>query len=257
MSERTERFQITGTPRLSVRLPAGEVRVVAGPAGEVVVRARGAESDLGRLVITGYGDTVTVEAERTGWGRWAAVDVQIAVGAAPEVRARLASSGLVLDTTVREVDATTASGDLRAGVVEGRLVARLASGDLAAAAAGSLDVISASGDVRVPEVRGEATVKTASGDISLGVVAGALTVRTASGDVTVSRLEGSRLDAKTVSGDVRLGVPPGRRYTVSLQSLSGGVRTDFPVSGEGGGAPARLQVATVSGDIRISGAAGS
>jgi DUF4097 and DUF4098 domain-containing protein YvlB len=257
MNERKERFEIAGTPRLSVRLPAGQVRVVAGHPGEVVVRARGAENDLNRLVITGYGDTVTVEVERSGWGRWAAVDVEIAVGAAPEVRARLASSGLVLDTAVREVDVTTASGDLQAGVVEGRLVARLASGDLTAASAGVLDAVSASGDLRVPEVRGEASAKTASGDVTLGVVAGDLTVRTASGDVTVARLEGSRLDAKTVSGDVRVGVPSGRRYTVALQSLSGDVRTDFPVSGEGSGAPARLQVTTVSGDIRIKGAAGA
>jgi DUF4097 and DUF4098 domain-containing protein YvlB len=255
MNERTERFEIAGTPRLSVRLPAGEVRVLAGPSGQVTVRVRGAESDLGRLVVTGQGDGVTVEAERSGWGRWAAVDVEIAVGAAPEVRARLASCGLVLDTTVREVDVITASGKVQAGVVEGRLVARLASGDLDAAATGSLDVVSASGDVRVPRVLGEAGVKTASGDVALGTVAGDLAVRTASGDIVVSRLEGSRLDAKTVSGDVRVGVPAGRRYTVSLQSLSGDVRTDFPVSGEVGGGPARLQVTTVSGDIRITGAA--
>jgi DUF4097 and DUF4098 domain-containing protein YvlB len=255
MSERKERFEIAGTPRLSVRLPAGEVRVMAGPAGQVTVRARGAESDLSRLVITAQGDRVTVEAERSGWGRWAAVDIEVVVGVAPEVRARLASCGLALDTTVREVDVTTASGNVQAGVVEGRLVARLASGDLAAAAAGSLDVVSASGDVRVPRVLGEAVVKTASGDVALGTVAGDLTVRTASGDIVVSRLEGSRLDARAVSGDVRVGVPAGRRYAVSLQSLSGDVRTDFPVSGEGSGAPARLQVTTVSGDIRITGAA--
>ena len=255
MSERTERFEITGTPRLSVRLPAGEVRVLAGPAGQVTVRARGAESDLSRLVITGQGDSVMVEAERSGWSRWAALDVEVAVGRAPDIRARLASCHLVLDTTVRAVDVTTASGNVQAGVVEGRLVARLASGDVAAASAGSLDVVSASGDVRVPRVLGEAAVKTASGDVTLGTVAGDLAARTASGDIVVSRLEGSRLDAKTVSGDVRVGVPAGRRYTVSLQSLSGDVRTDFPVSGEAGGAPARLQVTTISGDIRLTGAA--
>ena len=60
MSERTERFELTGTPRLSVRLPAGEVRVVAGAAGEVVVRAQGGESDLSRLVIEARGDTITL-----------------------------------------------------------------------------------------------------------------------------------------------------------------------------------------------------
>jgi DUF4097 and DUF4098 domain-containing protein YvlB len=254
MSERTERFEVTGTPRLSVRLPAGEVRVVAGLPGEVVVRARGGESDLSRMVIEARGDTITLEPDKVGWHRWASLDVEIAVGAPPEIRARLASGGLLVRTPAAGLDAATASGSVEAGEVAGRLTARLASGDLVAGAAGSLDVVSASGDVRVPQVRGEAAVKTASGDVTLGVVGGDLTVRTASGDVSVSRLEGNRGDAKTVSGDVRLGVPPGRRYTVSLQSLSGDVRTDFPIAGEGGGAPGRLQVATVSGNIRITGA---
>jgi len=254
MSERTERFEVTGMPRLAVRLPAGGVRVVAGAPGEVVVRARGAEADLGRLTITGRGEAVTVEVERSGWGRWAPIDVEIAVGAPAEVRARLASGGLVLDTPVREVDLSSASGRATAGVVEGRFVARLASGDLTVAAAGSIDVVTASGNVRVAQVRGDAGVKTASGDVTLGVVAGDLTVRTASGDLVVSRLDGSRLHAKTVSGDVRVGVPAGRRYSISLQSLSGDVQTDFPVGGEAGGAPARLQAESISGDIRISAA---
>lgn len=255
MSERVERFEIAGPARLVLRLPAGEVRLVSGREGEVVVRARASESDLDRLVITGRGDTVTVEAERSGWGRWATVDVEIAVGEAPEVRARLASGNLVLRTAVGEVDVSSASGGVEAGIVERRLTARLASGDLDATAAGSLDVVSASGDIRLDKVLGSAQVKTASGDVILGTVAGDLSVRTASGEVAVSRLEGGRLDAKTVSGDVRVGVPAGRRYAVSLQSLSGEVRTEFPVSGESAGAPARLQVATISGDIRITAAA--
>ena len=255
MSERMERFEIAGPPRLMVRLPAGELRVVAGAPGEVVVRARGGEPDIARLSITCRGDTVEVEAERFGWGRWATANVEIAVGAAPEVRARLASGGLVLATAVREVDLSSASGDAAAGVVEGRLLARLASGDLVAEAVGSLDVVSASGDVRVGKVRGEGAVKTASGDVGLGAVAGDLTVRTASGDVRVGRWDGGRLDAKTVSGTVRLGVPAGRRYAVSLQSLSGAVSTDFPVSDGAEGVTARLQVTTISGDIRITGAA--
>lgn len=254
MSERTERFEVAGPPRLVLRLPAGEVRVVAGREGEVVVRARAASGDLGRLTIEARGDTITVEPERSGWGRWQAVDVEIAVGAPPEVRARLASAGLMLGTTVGEVDVSSASGGVEAGVVAGRFTARLASGDLTAVSAGSLDAVSASGDVRVAGVLGSAAVKTASGDVALGTVAGDVTVRTASGDVAIARFEGGRLDAKTVSGDVRVGVPAGRRYSIALQSLSGEVRTDFPVSGDGGGAPARLQVGSVSGDITIAAA---
>jgi len=252
MNERTERFEVAGMPRLVLRLPSGEVRVVAGEPGEVVVRARASESDLGRLIITGRGSTVAVEVERSGWGRWAALDVEIAVGAAPEISCRQASGSLLLRTTVAEVDCTSASGGVEAGVVEGPLTARLASGDLRAEAVGSLDVVSASGEVQVARVGAAAAVKSASGDVNLGRVGGDVVVRTASGDVVVDRWDGSRLDAKTVSGDVRVGVPPGRRYAVSLQSLSGRARTDFPVSEEGGGAPARLRVASVSGDVTIS-----
>lgn len=255
MSERTERFVMAGQPRLVLRLPSGDVRVVAGEPGEVVVRARASSADAQRLSIVAHGDTVTVEAERSGWSRWASVDIEIAVGAAPEVHARLTSGELSLQTPVGEVDVGSASGGVAAGVVEGRLTARLASGDVRAAAVGRLDVVSASGDVAVTRVGGDAGVKTASGDVSLGTVAGDLEVRTASGDVSVARFEGSRLDAKTVSGDVRVGVPAGRRYSVSLQSLSGEVRTHFPVSGEGGGAPARLQAGSISGDIAITPAA--
>jgi DUF4097 and DUF4098 domain-containing protein YvlB len=254
MSERTERFEISGTPRLVLRLPAGEVRVVPGAPGEVVVRARAGESDLNRLVIAAQAGTVTVEVERSGWGRWAAVDVEIAVGAPPEVRARLASGGLLLRTAVAEVDVSSASGGVEAGAVAGRLIARLASGDLHADEAGTIDIVSASGDVRVSRVGGDAAVKTASGDVTLGSVGGDAAVRTASGDLAISRLEGSRLDAKTVSGDVRVGVVAGRRYSILLQSLSGDVRSDFPCCRDGGGPSGRLQVGTVSGDIRIAAA---
>jgi DUF4097 and DUF4098 domain-containing protein YvlB len=254
MNERTERFEVSGTPRLVLRLPAGEIRVVPGNPGEVVVRARAGESELSRLTISAQSGTVTVEAERAGWGRWAAVDVEIAAGAPPEVRARLASGGLRLRTAVAEVDVSTASGGVEAATVAGRLTARLASGDLRAEEAGSLDVASASGDVCVSRVNGDAAVKAASGDITLGTVAGEAKVRTASGDIAIARLEGSRLDGKTVSGDLRVGVPGGRRYTVSLQSLSGRVRTEFPVSHERAATPARLQATSVSGDITISAA---
>lgn len=257
MSERVERFEIQGAPRLSVRLPAGELRIVAGASGEVVVRARGAEADLGRLIIAGLGDTVSVEVELSGWGRWASIDVEVAVGAAPDLRARLASGSLVLRTDAAAVEVAGASGDVEAGSVAGRLVARLASGSLTAEAAGGLDVVAASGDVRVGRVSGAAAVKTASGDITLGTVAGDLTAGTASGDLTVSRFDGGRLEARTVSGDSRVGVPAGRRYSLLLQSLSGDVRSDFPCCAPGEAALGRLQVTTVSGDICLSAAEGN
>jgi DUF4097 and DUF4098 domain-containing protein YvlB len=103
-------------------------------------------------------------------------------------------------------------------------------------------------------VAGAVEVKAASGDVVLGGIGGDCTVRTASGRVMVDRFEGTRFEAKTVSGDVRVGVPSGRRYSLSLQTLSGDVHTDFPVLGTGEAAPARIAATSVSGDIRITGA---
>ena len=255
MSERMERFEIAGRPRLVLRIPAGEVRVVAGKPGEAVVRCRGNEPHLSRVVIARDGDTINVGPEGVGLGHWPSLDLEIAVGAAPDVRARFGSADVDLRTAVHSVEVGGASGDVVVGTVEGPLTVRLASGDLAAESVGGrVDVVTASGDVRVRQAGGPVEVKTASGDVTLGTVEGDCAARTASGRIAVARFGGGRFEAKTVSGNVRVGVPSGRRYSLSLQTLSGDMRTDFPVSGEAGGAPARIAVTSVSGDIRIAAA---
>jgi DUF4097 and DUF4098 domain-containing protein YvlB len=255
MSERMERFEIAGRPRLVLRVPSGEVRVVAGESGEAVVRCRADERHLSRVVIDRDGDTINVRPEGSGLGHWPSLDLEIAVGAAPDVQARFGATDLELRTAVHSLEVAGASGDVAVGTVEGSLTVRLASGDLVVESVGGrVDVVTASGDVRVRQAGGPVEVKTASGDIALGAVGGECAARTASGRVAVARFDGGRFEAKTVSGNVRVGVPSGRRYSVSLQTFSGDMRTDFPVSGEAGGAPARIAVTSLSGDIRIAAA---
>jgi DUF4097 and DUF4098 domain-containing protein YvlB len=113
----------------------------------------------------------------------------------------------------------------------------------------------ASGDLLVDEVAGDLEAKTASGDLQVGRVGGDVGVRTASGDVRIRGFYGDTLDTKTLSGDVQVGLAAGRRYRVSFSSMSGDIRTDFPVSeGDDGRAPASVAVKTVSGDITIGAA---
>ncbi|HSQ38258.1 MAG TPA: DUF4097 family beta strand repeat-containing protein [Acidimicrobiia bacterium] len=255
MSERMERFEIAGRPRLVLRVPAGDVRVVAGKPGEAVVRCRADERHLSRVVIDRDGDTINVGPEGAGFGHWPSLELEIAVGAPPDVRARFGSTDVELQTAAHSLELAGASGDVVAGAVEGSLTVRLASGDLAVESVGGpVDVVTASGDVRLRQAGGQVEVKTASGNIALGTVEGDCTARTASGRVAVARFNGGRFEGKTVSGNVRLGVPSGRRYSLSLQTLSGDMRTDFPVSGEAGGSPGRIAVTSVSGDIRIAAA---
>jgi DUF4097 and DUF4098 domain-containing protein YvlB len=148
----------------------------------------------------------------------------------------------------------TASGDVVVGNVRGDASIRSASGDVRLTdVGGRLDAAAASGDIR-GEVVGSVEVKSASGDVRLREVRRDALVRTASGDVTVGRFSGDSFDVKSISGDITVGVPPGRRYDVEFSTLSGEIRTDFPIQGaEEAGSPARLEVKTVSGDIRVKG----
>jgi DUF4097 and DUF4098 domain-containing protein YvlB len=70
-------------------------------------------------------------------------------------------------------------------------------------------------------------------------------------------------ELKTVSGTVQLGVPASANLHLSAEAVSGEIRTDIPIvieeqgkhslrahMGSGGG---RVDVHTVSGEIRVSG----
>ena len=77
MTRRTERFEVTGVPRLFIRLPAGEARVVAGKDGVVEVRLAGREATLERFLVEERGGQIVVEPDGGRVGRWSGVDVEI------------------------------------------------------------------------------------------------------------------------------------------------------------------------------------
>ena len=66
----------------------------------------------------------------------------------------------------------------------------------------------------------------------------------------VEHYEGGDFECNSTSGDVRIGLPPGRTLDVDLNTLSGGIRSDFSPE-DGDGATARLRAKTVSGDITL------
>lgn len=251
---KTFQFTVTGTPRLDLRLPLGDLRIVPGTAGSVHVSLDGREGAVSRMIVEQRGDVIHLEPVRSQGLRWSAVDVAVAVGEAAHVHARLTSGDLTVSTDLVSLAVETASGEVVAGLVHGDATIRSASGDVRLGdVAGRLDIALASGDLRA-EVVGTAEVKSASGDIVVREVKGDVVARSASGDITVGRFSGDRFDAKSMSGDISLGVPSGRRYDVSFSTISGEVRTDFPVQGLAEtGSPARLEVKTVSGDIRVKG----
>jgi DUF4097 and DUF4098 domain-containing protein YvlB len=254
MSERNEKFESAGTPRIGLRLPAGEARFVPGPADSVEIRMTGSADAVERFLVEDRGGEIVIEPESGGGiGRWSGVSIEIRVGSPAAIRARLASGDVVVAMDAESLAIDAAAGEVVAQDITGDVKVKTASGDIRlGAVAGRLDVAAASGDVHVRSVAGDVVAKTASGDIDIGEVSGSVSAHSASGEIAIRRLTGDSFNAKTLSGDVRLGVTSGRKFSVSFQTLSGDVRTDFPVSADSSAATtARLVVKTMSGDVVV------
>jgi hypothetical protein len=125
---------------------------------------------------------------------------------------------------------------------------------------------SVSGDVTVSGTEGETKATTVSGDVRVERVrAPMLKATSVSGDVTarIDALTGDgAIEVTSVSGDVELELPKALDADVELRTVSGDLDTDFPIALQGrvstrrlegriGKGGRRLEVTTVSGDVRI------
>jgi hypothetical protein len=257
---RTHRIPLSGSPRtLEVRNPAGSTTVEAEPgATEVVIEVQAlnsvAEEMIDRLdlVVTRGHLRLSVPERRLLRTPSFAITVRTPPDAAVTVVS--ASADTRLHGRLGAVTVTTASGDL---AVEqcAELRARSASGDVRAGRVqGAVDVGNASGDVRVDQAAGPVQVRTASGDVLVGDAAADATVKTASGDIRVDRAARGKLRLATVTGSAAVGVAPGLRIWLDVQTVSGRMHSELDEDGPqaGSGAP-QLSVAlqSVSGDLRL------
>jgi len=212
---RIEATERSGRHVILVHVPKREGRFAwlgRGPELHIAIRCpEGADAEI-----------ASQSADTAAHGRLGDVAVKSASGDA-----------LVHDTTA--LTFTTASGDLSAGTVSGRL-----------------SVKSASGDVDVAGVGGVSNVNTVSGDVRIGESGDGAAVTTVSGDVDIEATQGS-LRVNAVSGDVSVAARTGLSLWIDAQSVSGSVTSDLDV-GEAPGdgtASAELRLRSVSGDIRI------
>lgn len=220
---RVEAVERGGRHEISVRVPKREGRLgIFGRSPELLVAIRCPEgADL---------ELTTQSADLDARGRLG------------EVAARSASGDALLGD-VAELSFTTASGDLVVGAVSASLTAKTASGDVAARSVGGTSTVNTvSGDVRLGETGGVAAVNTVSGDVDLDAIAGGVRV-------------------SCVSGDVHVATRPGLALWIDVQSVSGSVSSelevgDAPGAGAAGGSQVELRVRTVSGDVRLTRAAG-
>lgn len=129
-----------------------------------------------------------------------------------------------------------------------------------------VDANSVSGDVGVDGAQGDIQAHSVSGDVRLEHLrASSLQANSVSGDIEaqLDALTGSGdLAFRSVSGDVTLSVPKDFAADLRMRTVSGELTSDFPVTLNGGfgrrqidarigGGGRRLDISTVSGDVRI------
>lgn len=196
--------------------------------------------------------------------------------AAGAIEARNVEGDLYLDTgsgdivasgTTGELNLDTGSGDVTVDGTEGELLVDTGSGnvEVRSVSGPELSVDTGSGDVTVADADVPVMeIDTGSGDVTLlSARTGEVTVDTGSGDVSVETIAGSAsISVDTGSGNVAVAIPGDYAGEVRLETSSGRLETDLPITllrkdedeivgriGEGGSA--RIEADTGSGDISI------
>jgi DUF4097 and DUF4098 domain-containing protein YvlB len=248
---------------VEVRLHGGEIVVTGWSRNEVKVRGT---SERGQLRLQASPSRVEIGAN-TVRGRLGNTRVEVNV---PE-GTRLTVSGNSADVSVRgvkgEVEVTTMSGDVVIDDASSRVGFESVSGDVQISRVqGDLRGEAMSGEIDVTDVSGEVEVETVSGDLTLrNVRSKYVRVESVSGSVEFDgRTEtGGRYDFASHSGDVRLLLPSALGAMIAVETFSGTIDSDFPITlqpgqrhgkqfefqvGDGG---ARIDATSFSGGIYI------
>jgi hypothetical protein len=129
-------------------------------------------------------------------------------------------------------------------------------------------ISSVSGNVGITGVRGRIKAESVSGNVVVQEVAGEVTASAVSGnvDVEINRLEGAGdMRFSSVSGNVSVRAPANLDADIEMSSVSGGLRTDFPIEvqerdrgpgrsarGRVGAGQRSLKISTVSGRVNLT-----
>jgi hypothetical protein len=133
-----------------------------------------------------------------------------------------------------EIEATSVSGDV--DVTDGvrTVSAESVSGSVHAAQVnGNLRTETVSGELRAENVTGNVEASSVSGDIRLvGIQSKDVRTETVSGDIVYSgTIEPSgKYGFESHSGTLRLNIPPGAGAQFSVETFSGDLQSDFPVT---------------------------
>ena len=204
-----------GSVEVRIELPAGSR--VSGHVGMGTFRCTGPLGDV--KLRSGAGD-IRVEQ---------AAAASLAVGA----------GDIAVELATGDVQATTGSGAVRAGRIEG-----------------AASVKTANGEVRVDEIAGELRAKTANGAIAVERSRGALTAKTAHGAIRLGGAEGGPVVAESGFGPIEVAIPEGVAAWLDLDARRGRLRNDLDALPPEPGQPTvEVRAGSGFGDITVRRAA--
>lgn len=236
---------------------SGDVVVTAWDRPEARLRAWAEHADIDARIAPGR---IVVSLNRVN-GRNRVGDSRFELTVPVGTRVKAASvSGDVQVTGVRgEVEASSTSGAVTVRDVGALATAASVSGDVTVAdVTGDVTATSVGGDVLVRDVTGDVRASTVSGAVSLrGVRARSVSATTTSGGVT---FEGpldraGRYEFTSHSGTVTLLLPSSVGADLSIETFSGVLDTDFPVTMDAasrrGARPRSFELTLGSGGARV------
>lgn len=231
---------------------SGDITVTGWDRNEVRIRA---SSERGDLRLDATPSRIQVKSVAMGWAD-VTYDVSVPVGTHLLLTGR--STTVDVRGTRGSVEVHTQNGDITvsdAGAVEVDAL----NGDVDLRTVERVQVNLTAGDVRIDRVAGPAAVTTVSGDIEvINARSSHVQAQTTSGEVTYDgSIESSgRYEFTSHSGNVVVRIPADASAAVSLQTYSGAIESDFPITLTGGatmgGHPRTFDFRLGNGGARIT-----
>ena len=249
-------FTFSRTGSVDLTQISGDVVVNAWDRGEARVRAY-AERGRIRSGLSSSRLSLDIESVR---GRVGDSKFEVWVPVGVRVVARSTSGDVSVKGTKGPVEAHSTSGDVEVSDATERIIIESVSGDVRGARlTGEIRSESVSGTLEIRDASGDVRAETTSGDVSLlGVTSRSVFATTVSGEVEYDgTIEADgRYEFRAHSGDIRLEIPENASAQFSVETFSGSLDSEFPITLLPGqratGRPRRFQFTLGGGSARIT-----